>query len=77
MSTAEKDYRVHENGQPLTTQSEWYHSLSSIISFRLQGCYVSAASQARLHGVLGRTSMYETCLVPSDSLKFSRLHVLA
>ncbi len=29
-------------------------------SFPLQGCYMSATTQARLHGVLGRTSMYET-----------------
>ncbi len=68
---------IHENGQPLTTQSVRYHSLSSIISFRLQGSHMSATSQARLHGVLGRTSMYEMCLVPSDSLKFSRPRVLA
>ncbi len=45
------------------TQSVRYHSLFSTISFRLQGSYVSATSQARLHGVLGRTSMYEPFLV--------------
>ncbi len=53
---------VDENGQPLTTHSVWYHSLSGTISFRLQGNYMSATSQARLYGVLGRTSVFETFL---------------
>ncbi len=30
---------VHENGQPLTTQSVQHHSLSGTISFRLLACY--------------------------------------
>ncbi len=53
---------IDENGQPLTTHSVWYHSLSGAISFRLQGYYMSATSQARLYGVLGRTPVYETFL---------------
>ena len=51
--------RVYENGQPLTTQSLWYHSLSGNINFRLQGIYAVHVcySQARLNGVLGQTSI--------------------
>ncbi len=54
---------VHENGQPLkhilygTTVC-----LSGTISFRLQACLRPATIQSRLHGVLGRKSMYETFL---------------
>ncbi len=48
------------NGQPLTTKSVWYHGLSDTISFRRQGNYMPATSQARLNGVMSQTSMYET-----------------
>jgi hypothetical protein len=54
---------VHENRQLLKTPPVRYYSLSSTQSFRLQGCYVSGTSKARLHGLLGRTSMYETFLI--------------
>jgi hypothetical protein len=47
---------------PTTTQSvRTMHSLSGTLSFR----YASATSQTRLHGVLGRTSMYEIFFVYS------------
>ncbi len=64
--------QVHENGQPITTQSVRYHSLSSTISFRPRGCFVPATSHARLNGVLGRTSMYETFLVSAMTSESSQ-----
>jgi hypothetical protein len=60
---------------PLTTQSVRYHSLSGTISFRLHKSFVSAASQARLHGVLGHTSMHETFLEAMPSVLFGRSDV--
>jgi hypothetical protein len=55
---------VHENGQPLITHSLRYHSLSGTISFQVPHPSVlrPATSQARLHGVSGQKSMYETFL---------------
>ncbi len=50
---------VHENRQLLTTQSVRYHKLPLPRVLR----DVSGTSQARLHGVLGRTSMYEMFLI--------------
>jgi hypothetical protein len=43
-----------------TMHTVQYHILSGTISFRLQGYYISAISQARLNGVLGQTSRNES-----------------
>ncbi len=50
---------AHENGQPLTTQSAWYNSLSGTTSFRLQACY----------GLLPARPGYMTCWVESLCMK--------
>ncbi len=55
-----------DTGQPITTQSVQYHSLAGTISFRLYGSHMTDTSQARLNGVLGATSMYETLLVTTN-----------
>ncbi len=54
--------RYMRTDSPNNTVSVWYHSLSGTLIFRLQKYYMYATSQARLKGVLGRTSMYETFL---------------
>jgi hypothetical protein len=54
-----------------------YHILSGTISFRLQGSYISAISQARLNGVLGQTSMYKTFLrTPHLAPRFFKMGIL-
>ncbi len=52
----------------LTTQSVsvQYHSLSGTINFRPQRSYMSATSLARLNGLVGQMSMYETFLIETN-----------
>jgi hypothetical protein len=52
---------VHENGE--TLKLSLYGTTVCPVPQASAGSYVSVTSQARLHGVLGRMSMYETFLV--------------
>jgi hypothetical protein len=69
-------WQVNENGEYLKLQNYRLDgtTVRPVPSFRIQGSYMSATSQARLNGGFGLTSMYETFLmIPAVSpLPFPR-----